>query len=131
MRGRLRRIRAMARRWTALRTPDDCIAGPTRRWQPAMQLDDLWVGELEGVDVGGTKVLLVNVDGQVRAYRNRCPHRAWALDGGELDGKKLTCPRHRWVFNVCDGRGIKPRNYELSGLSCKIASDGMIWVDVS
>jgi toluene monooxygenase system ferredoxin subunit len=34
-------------------------------WTPAMELDDLWEGDMAEVDVNGTKVLLVNVDGDV------------------------------------------------------------------
>ena len=44
-----------------------------------MNLDDLWEGDMTAVTVDGETVLLVNVDGTVRAYSNRCPHQAYGL----------------------------------------------------
>ncbi len=58
-------------------------------------------------------VLLVNVDGQVRAYSNRCPP-GLALDEGDLDGETLTCARHLWEFNAGTGCGINPDNAQLT-----------------
>jgi len=57
------------------------------------------------VTVDGEAVLLVNVDGTVRAYSNRCPHQASALDEGHLDGETLTCAKHLWEFNAVTGCG--------------------------
>jgi nitrite reductase/ring-hydroxylating ferredoxin subunit len=50
-----------------------------RTWTPAMALDDLWEGDMVGVEVGAAKVLLINIDGDLHAYRNVCPHQASAL----------------------------------------------------
>jgi len=53
-------------------------------------------------------VLLVNVDGDVRAYRNQCPHQAWALSEGDFDGETITCARHMWEFDARSGKGGQP-----------------------
>ena len=58
----------------------------------------------------GETVLLVNIDGTVRAYSNRCPHQASALDEGDLDGETLTCAKHLWEFNAVTGCGINPED---------------------
>jgi toluene monooxygenase system ferredoxin subunit len=97
-------------------------------WTPVMELDELWEGDLTGVRVGTTDVLLINVDGQVRAYENRCPHQAWPLDEGDLDGRELTCANHLWVFDALTGEGINPDNAELTPFPVKIDENGMIWV---
>ncbi|HWD03485.1 MAG TPA: Rieske 2Fe-2S domain-containing protein [Kribbella sp.] len=102
----------------------------TRQWQEAMQLDELWEGEMAGVEVGGEKVLLMNIDGEVRAYRNRCPHQAWALDEGDFDGETLTCSRHLWVFDARSGAGVNPDNCRLASFPCRVDEDGTIRVDV-
>lgn len=51
----------------------------TARWWETINLDDLWEGDMTAVAVDGEAVLLVNIDGTVRAYSNRCPHqdRPW------------------------------------------------------
>ena len=65
------------------------------RWQEPINVDDLWEGDMTAVTVDGEAVLLVNIDGTVRAYSNRCPHQASALDEGDLDGETLTCAQFR------------------------------------
>jgi toluene monooxygenase system ferredoxin subunit len=90
------------------------------RWHEVMDLDDLWEGDIEGVDAGGTKVVIVNVDGEVRAYRDRCPHQAWPLHDGDLDGEVLTCINHLWEFNAVTGEGINPADSALFSIPCKV-----------
>ncbi|WP_427896021.1 Rieske 2Fe-2S domain-containing protein [Kribbella sp. GL6] len=95
-----------------------------------IHIDDLWEGDMAPVDVNGTKVLLMNVDGDVRAYQNRCPHQAWALDEGDFDGATLTCVRHMWQFDAASGQGVNPDDCSLSRYPCEVGDDGMIRVDV-
>jgi toluene monooxygenase system ferredoxin subunit len=102
----------------------------TGSWTPAMELDELWEGEMTGVTVAGTSVLLVNVDGDVRAYRNRCPHQEWALDEGDFDGEIITCSRHLWEFEACSGTGRNPATASLTSFPCRVDDAGMIQVDV-
>ncbi|MFJ2618303.1 Rieske 2Fe-2S domain-containing protein [Glutamicibacter sp. NPDC087344] len=102
-----------------------------QQWQEVSSLDDLWEGEMTAVEVKGKSVLLVNHDGEVLAYKNRCPHQEWALDDGDLDGNKLTCAQHLWEFDVCTAKGINPSTHSLSAYPCQVAEDGTISVDVS
>ncbi|MEV1296103.1 Rieske 2Fe-2S domain-containing protein [Pseudonocardia sp. NPDC049635] len=105
-------------------------AAVTGQWHAAIELDDLWEGEMEGVEVGGTGVLLVNVDGEVHAYRNRCPHQAWPLDEGDLDDDGvLTCTRHLWEFDARTGAGINPDNCALSRYPTRV-EDGTVYVEI-
>ena len=43
-------------------------------WHAVMPEEDLWEGELTGVEAGGKKIVLLNVGGEIRAYEDRCPH---------------------------------------------------------
>jgi toluene monooxygenase system ferredoxin subunit len=99
------------------------------QWYEIMPADDLWIGEMLGVEVGGVKVLLVNVEDQVRAYQDRCPHRASRLSEGDLDGPKLTCATHLWEFDALSGRGINPETSELLRFPVRI-ENGLIYVAV-
>jgi len=82
------------------------------------------------VTVDGEAVLLVNLDGTVRAYSNRCPHQASALDEGDLDGDTLTCAKHLWEFNATTGLGINPDNSRLTSFGCRVDDGGTIYVDI-
>ncbi len=99
----------------------------TPRWREAMELDDLWEGDLEGVEVDGHKLILVNVDGEVRAYRDRCPHQAWPLSDGDLEDEVLTCTNHLWEFDALTGAGINPADTALFSVPCKV-EQGIICV---
>src|SRR5712671_5029963 len=73
-------------------------------------LDDLWSGEMVPVELDGNAILLINVNDQIYAYADACPHQKSRLSEGSLMGKTLRCARHHWEFNVCTGRGINPQN---------------------
>ena len=93
------------------------------RWRQAMEFDDLWEGDLVGVEVDGAKIILVNVEGEVRAYRDRCPHQEWPLSDGDLDGDVLTCINHMWEFDAVTGRGINPDDTALFSVPCRVEGD--------
>jgi toluene monooxygenase system ferredoxin subunit len=102
----------------------------TTRWRETINIDELWEGDMSAVTVDSEAVLLVNLDGNVRAYSNRCPHQASALDEGDLDGETLTCAVHMWEFNAATGCGINPENTQLKSFGCKLGDDGTIYVDI-
>jgi len=70
--------------------------------------EDLWAGEMAGVRVGASPVLLVNVDGVLYAYEDRCPHRGVPLSRGRLEGNALVCGAHEWTYDACTGHGLNP-----------------------
>ena len=73
-------------------------------------LEDLWSGEMIGLEVDGNAILLINVDNQIYAYADSCPHQKSRLSEGSLLGNTLCCARHQWEFDVCTGQGINPKN---------------------
>jgi toluene monooxygenase system ferredoxin subunit len=95
----------------------------------AMHEDDLWSGEMRGLVLGTTKVLLVKVGGEVRAYEDRCAHQAIALSKGKLEGHVLTCFAHEWQYDVRSGLGINPCEVRLRALPTRI-DHHFILVDV-
>jgi toluene monooxygenase system ferredoxin subunit len=101
-----------------------------RTWTVAIALDDVWEGEMVGVEVGDAKVLIVNIDGDLQAYRNVCPHQASALDEGDFDGETITCARHLWEFDARSGCGVNPADARLIRYPCTVDDDGMICVDI-
>lgn len=79
---------------------------------------DLWIGEMVGLQLEGQRVLIMNVDGDLLAYEDRCLHRSVPLSQGKLVGRRLICRAHDWQYDACTGRGINPsgvalRRYEV------------------
>lgn len=88
-------------------------------------------GEMRGLVVDTTKVLLVNLDGAIHVYEDSCPHRGVALSCGTLEAASgtLTCGMHFWQYDARTGKGVNPRGLRLRRLPMKMQDDG-IWVEV-
>ena len=93
-------------------------------------LDELWIGEKLGVVAAGRPVLLVNVDGTVCAYEDRCRHKGIALSLGKLEGHVLTCAVHGWAYDARTGAGINPESVRLSRFPVRIEGNDIL-VDVA
>jgi toluene monooxygenase system ferredoxin subunit len=98
-------------------------------WQPAMPFEDLWIGEMIGLELAGVPVLLVNIEAEVRAYADSCPHQRSRLSEGELASRVLTCGTHLWEFDALTGQGINPSTSQLARLPVRV-QEGMIEVMV-
>ena len=96
----------------------------------ATTLDELWVGEKLGVVVLGCPVLLVNVEGTVCAYEDRCRHKGVALSRGKLDGHVLSCSVHGWLYDARTGIGINPESATLPRFPVRIEGNDVL-VDVA
>lgn len=84
-------------------------------WTAVGPADDLWEGDMRGHVVDGHEVIVLRVPGgALHAYQGICPHQEQRLIDGELDGTKLTCFGHLWVFDATSGAGINPRGCQLS-----------------
>jgi toluene monooxygenase system ferredoxin subunit len=92
-----------------------------------MAEDDLREGELTGIEVAGKKLVLLNIDGEIRAFEDRCPHLGSRLSEGDIDGRTLTCAAHLWEFDAVTGKGTDPGNSQLNVFETRMA-DGNIEV---
>jgi 3-phenylpropionate/trans-cinnamate dioxygenase ferredoxin component len=71
-------------------------------------VDELVPGEPRLVDMGGTPVCLVNVDGTVHAVHDICTHAMESLSGGWVEGDTIECPRHGALFSLETGEVLSP-----------------------
>ncbi len=74
-----------------------------------LALDDVPAGTMAMAWVDGTDpVLVVNVDGDVRAFQGICSHEYFELDQGFLTGGSLTCALHLSRFDLTSGEALDP-----------------------
>ena len=52
------------------------------------------------------EILVVNFEGELYAFENRCPHMGYPLYFGRLEGKVLTCGFHYAKFDVTTGKSL-------------------------
>jgi len=83
-------------------------------WIDVMDSDDLWIGEMIAVESVVGPLVVLNIDGSVCAYENRCPHLGGRLSDGEFSNGVITCPNHRWEFCAHSGRGVNPTGPQLN-----------------
>ncbi|ROZ52964.1 isoprene monooxygenase ferredoxin [Rhodococcus sp. WS1] len=89
--------------------------------------DELWDNEMESFDLGDDEVLVLKVDGEVRAYDGICPHQSISLVEGEFENGVVTCRAHEWQFDALTGAGVNPRDTCLHKHDVRIV-DGVIQV---
>jgi 3-phenylpropionate/trans-cinnamate dioxygenase ferredoxin subunit len=73
---------------------------------PVAQLSEIPAGTTRTVEVDGIGVLLCNVAGTIYAVEDLCTHDGGPLEGCELDGIKVMCPRHGALFDVTTGKAL-------------------------
>lgn len=64
---------------------------------------DIPANTMRAFEVGGRRVLVVNLDGSFHALDDLCPHLAVPLSRGELQDGCVVCPGHGSVFDVRSG----------------------------
>lgn len=84
-------------------------------------LDDIYEGEAKLFQVGKYEILLVNVNGKIKAYYARCAHALGLIEPESFDGEKtITCPVHRWEYDALTGESINPEGSSLFPFDVKI-----------
>lgn len=107
----------------ATSSPSSAPDTPPAVWRYAGTLDDLWEGEARGVKLGGVDVVVCNVDGELFAYEDRCPHLANPLSHGALNHTVLTCAAHEWEFDARTGQGVNPHAARLKPFPVRLDDD--------
>ena len=51
----------------------------------------------------GESIVIFNIDGQLHAIQNECPHAGAALCSGRLTGHLIQCPAHGLRFDMRTG----------------------------
>ena len=87
------------------------------------------VGQVTAAEVNGVSVCLANVDGELSALDNWCPHRGAPLAEGWLEGGSVVCPWHSWTFSLKTGEAEYPVHERVAVIPLKIEG-GNVLADV-
>ena len=71
-------------------------------------LEQVPEGTMLMVQVDGTDILLVHLDGHIRAMQGICSHEYFELDKGFLTRDSLTCALHLSRFDLDTGEALDP-----------------------
>jgi nitrite reductase (NADH) small subunit len=89
-------------------------------------LSELPAGSVKMVDVGGASIAHYNVDGQVHATANSCPHRGGSLGEGALAGGIISCPWHAFEYEVSSGRCLTNPNLQIACYPVKLEGQDIL-----
>lgn len=79
-----------------------------------------------GVEVEGRSLALVNLNGEIFALEDSCPHEAGPLSEGEVDGGEITCPWHHSRFNIRTGRVTQdPAESDVATFRVRLVGDAV------
>lgn len=87
------------------------------------------VGKVAEAEVRGVWVCLANVNGELSALDNICPHRQGPLGQGWIEGEAVVCPWHSWLFNVKTGVADYPTGERVQAFPLRIEGDDVL-VDI-
>ena len=74
-----------------------------------LAVDEVPSGTMKMAWVDGTdQVLVVNIDGDIRAFQGICSHEYFELDKGFLTRDSLTCALHLSRFDLETGEPLDP-----------------------
>ncbi|KJZ33433.1 MULTISPECIES: FAD-dependent oxidoreductase [Pseudomonas] len=81
------------------------------------------------VQIEDTKIVLLRVGDQLRAYQGECPHAGAPLAEGALCHGRLICPWHKAAYRIEDGALCEPPALDSLKRYPLEIRDGDIWVD--
>jgi len=103
---------------------DEAAPLPSGRFVKVARVRDIPVGGTHRVEVRARLMCLVNVNGQIYAVSDDCPHIGGALSDGELTGCVLTCPVHLAQFDVRSGRVLRgPAREDVPAYAVRVVGD--------
>lgn len=73
------------------------------KWIQVAQTTEIKAGKSKVIKLLDKSLALFNVNGQIYAISNTCPHQGGPLGEGILNGEIVTCPWHNWKYNVRTG----------------------------
>ena len=82
-------------------------------WHSLIDWAEVKDGEITYVDdCDGRNVFIYRSGDNCKVYDSRCPHQVTDIPHLALSGTKLTCPKHKWAFDVtsgeCVAKGTRP-----------------------
>lgn len=91
------------------------------------KLQDVLKSQMQVFNVEGLEILIVNVEGQLFAFENRCPHMGYPLFFGSVQDDILTCGFHKAKFNIRTGKSLMPATYKsLRTFKIKIQNSALL-----
>ena len=98
--------------------PENLFAEST--WHTVTAMSELPSGEISYRDCAGRNLYIYRDGDNVRVYDSRCPHQVTNIPHLAIDGLELTCPKHKWAFDLATGACVKKGTQPLKRFEAKV-----------
>lgn len=71
----------------------------------------------------GREIALFNIEGEIYALDNECPHMGGPLGEGEIEECKVTCPWHAWQFDIKTGTCLNVPGDDATSIAIYVIED--------
>jgi len=95
-------------------------------WRDVMAVTDLPDGEITYAAASGRNLFIYRDGDSIRVYDSRCPHQVTNIPHLALAGKRLTCPKHQWAFDVTTGSCVEKGDRPLRHFEHKIENGRLL-----
>jgi nitrite reductase/ring-hydroxylating ferredoxin subunit/alkylhydroperoxidase/carboxymuconolactone decarboxylase family protein YurZ len=104
--------------------PDNLDAKPA--WHTVTTLEELPSGEISYRNCDGRSLYIYREGETLRVYDSRCPHQVTNIPHLALEGTRLTCPKHHWVFDIVSGECVDVGDRPLTEFKHKIENNTLL-----
>jgi nitrite reductase/ring-hydroxylating ferredoxin subunit len=90
------------------------------KWHDLMAATEVAQGEMSHADSDGRSLFVYREGDKISVYDSRCPHQVTNIPHLALEGKRLTCPKHHWAFDITTGACVEKGNRPLRKFDSKL-----------
>jgi nitrite reductase/ring-hydroxylating ferredoxin subunit/alkylhydroperoxidase/carboxymuconolactone decarboxylase family protein YurZ len=76
-------------------------------WHDIAAVEQLPADEAAFFETDGRHLFVYRSKDDIRVYDSRCPHQVTDIPHLALEGKRLTCPKHNWQFDIASGECVE------------------------
>ena len=106
----------------AMELPEFDLGAPKAegRWHDLGPARELKAGDTRRIESDGRAVFVHREAKAWHVYDSRCPHQTTDIPHLALEGAMLTCPKHRWTFDIRTGSCVATGDRPLRRWECRV-----------
>lgn len=103
----------------------ESLQNPSGQWHRIIELSAIPAEGTICVSADGRDVFVSSGEGVYKVFDSHCPHQVTHIPALALDGERITCPRHGWVFDARSGSCLEKGDRGLRELESRL-DDGWL-----
>jgi nitrite reductase/ring-hydroxylating ferredoxin subunit/alkylhydroperoxidase/carboxymuconolactone decarboxylase family protein YurZ len=96
------------------------MLGKEEIWHSLISIDASKNNDVTYAECDGRSFFIYRENDKIKVYDSRCPHQVTNIPNLALNNFKLTCPKHKWVFDIKTGKCIEKGKHPLKEFKNKV-----------